>query len=1033
MAGATVVVSNNASIGTVTGADGRFTLNKVPSTGAVAVSYLGYVTQTVKVAGQTSLTVTLVTDATKVDDIVVVGYSTMKRGDITGSVASASGAVLAQMPVTNAAEALVGKIAGVQVTTTDGSVDADIMIRIRGGGSITQDNSPLYLLDGFPVDNINNVPVTDIESIDVLKDAAVTAIYGARGANGVVVVTTKAAKGGRTSVSFNSYVKTQTLARKLDVFKPYEFALWEMEYRTIRGGSLDSYISNFGYPHDLDIYKTINGNDWQDDIFGGHPISQYYNATISGGNDKTIFSASVTHNRDEGQVVGSGLQRTNANLKLVHNITKTLRWNTNTTFTHRNVDGSGVGGVSVKNALQQRPTNGLRDFFTIIPDQEEIEDPDGNAYVQYPPSQDAIQNYAKNTQYTLQTNGSFTWNIIRSLTWKTEYGLNANWAQVDKWYGPESGTAKGSGMNNQPSASKQRDNGGSWRLANTLSFVYSIKGTHNINAYIGQELNHSQTNYNFYSVRYFPSSITAQKALSNFSLGTPWEAVTSQGMPVRISSFFGNLNYDYLKRYYLTLTAREDGSSKFAPGQQWGFFPSAALAWRISNEKWMENIKFVNNLKVRASYGISGNNRISDNLYRQVYKVSNSAGPGFGEQQFDYYTFANQYLANPKLKWETTVMRNIGLDFSLFNERVTGTVDVYKNTTKDLLYTTDIPTTTGFSKMMSNIAQTTNRGYEITIDYQAIAKKDLLLGFNFNIGFNKNKIDKLASGETRWEIQSGSEYWGPYDYLLEVGQTSGMIYGLVSDGFYTVDDFDFNPDTKSYTLKDGIVDCSSISQNIAFGPGCAKFKKTTPLDMTSANPWAITYDDRQVIGNTNPKFSGGFGVNAMWKGFDLTLYFNFMYGFDVYNVNKMYISSSWRRNMTNLVSEFSYDNRFKYITTDGTNLRNDPEALAELNKDATIWSPIGIKLGVPCTYYVEDGSFLRLNTATIGYTLPESLTRKIAINKLRIYFTGNNLFLLTNYSGYDPEVNIQNGLTPGRDDGRAPRSRMYTCGVQINF
>lgn len=1030
--GATVREAGTAN-GAVTDLDGNFSLD-VADNAALEITFIGYQSQKVTARKGQKLNVTLREDANLLDEVVVLGYGNIRRSDVTGSIASVSAESISKVASSSVADALAGKMAGVQITTSDGSLDAEISVRVRGGGSITQDNSPLYLVDGFPVDEISSIPPTDIESIDVLKEASMTAIYGARGANGVIIVTTKNPKMGKTSVQFNSYVQMRSLARKLPVLDSYEFVMAEYEYEMIRKGSDESFIKNFGYYDDIDLYKYTQNHDWQDEILGANPISQYYNVTVNGGGEKTKFNLSYTRNKDEGQLIGSGLTRNNINLKLNHELFKNLKLETNATYRTRTIDGAGTAGTNIVTALRYRPTNGLTSGTLVDPDDEEENlDENGNSLNQkYTPLEENKQNYRKREESSISLKAALVWDIVKGLQFRSEYGVSTTNSNDNQFYGPLSSAASASGMNNMPSAKRTKTHKESYRLANTLTYRRLFDKTHNINLMAGQEINHAQSDNTFMSAKLFPVSITAEAALENFALGTPNQSTSYKSAPDRTASFFGRALYDYKSRYYATFTVRADGSTKFAPGKQWGTFPAGSVAWRISNEQWMKPVRFVSDLKLRASYGLAGNNRISDDLWHNIYRVySGTNAPGFKNEDYNYYQFADQtYLYDPDLKWETTITRNVGIDFGFFKNRLTGTVDLYWNTTKDLLVPSIIPNSSGYSRQMTNVGQTSNKGLEISLNGRIIESKNFQLSANFNVAFNKNKVDKLATGETEWKTKASlSNWYGTYNYKMEVGKSMGLIYGFVNDGFYTVDDFNFDETTKKWTLKPGVPDNSSFSSgNFSFKPGAMKFKKLSDSDSN-----LITEDDMTVIGNTNPKMSGGFGISGNWKNLDFTAFFNYMCDFDVLNVNKLYLNSVVRRNYSNLSTNMELARRFRYVDDAGVNVSSDPAALAALNKNARTYSWMSVTQGITMTDLIEDGSFLRLSTLTVGYTLPQQWLHSLGVKSLRLYFSGSNLFILTGYSGYDPEVNIQKGLTPGIDNNVTPRSRVYTVGINLNF
>lgn len=1033
--GVTLIVKG-ASAGTVTNLDGNYTI-QAPENGTLVVSYIGYENQEIKVNKRSKIDVKMKPSAVALDEVVVTGYGSIRRSDITGSVASVSAESISKVAATSVTDALMGKMPGVQITTADGALDAEVNIRVRGGGSITQDNSPLYIVDGFPVDNINNIPPTDIATVDVLKEASMTAIYGARGANGVVVITTKSPKAGKTSIQFNSYLQTRTLAKKLPLMDNYEFVMAEYEYQLVRNGEsgVKGFNRNFGFYDDLDLYKYIEPNDWQEDIFGGTPLSQYYNLSIDGGSEKTKFNISFTRNKDEGQMIGSGLARNNIRMRLNHELFKGVKLETNINYMNRTVDGAGTGGTNVKNALCFRPTNGLSNDFAYDYDDENLDEAGNSLNSTYTPSEDTEQNYRKKIENKLSLQAALVWDIVNHLQFRSEFGINNDYTEDRRFWGPKSSTARGAGMNNQPSAERTKSHSEGYRLANTLTYRNFFKRAHSVNLMIGQEINHSQTDNTLMSARYFPISITADAALENFVLGTPNQSTSFKDTPVRTSSFFGRALYDYRNRYYATFTFRADGSTKFAPGKQWGYFPAGSLAWRISNESWMKPVKFISDLKLRASLGLAGNNRIGNDLWQNIYRVkSGNSAPAFNNGEYNYYEFGDvKYLYDPDLKWETTITRNLGLDFGFFNNRLTGTIDLYWNTTKDLLVPSKIPNSSGYSEQLTNVGQTSNKGVEIAMSGAIIKSKNFNLDLNFNVSFNKNKVDKLASGETEWKQKAlGSDWYGTYNYKLEVGKTMGLIYGLVNDGMYTIDDFTF--ENNAWKLKPGIANASSFgSGGFSFKPGGVKFKKQAPVDPNNPDSYVVTEDDFTVIGNTNPKMIGGFGFSGNWKSIDFTAFFNFMYDFDVLNANKFYLTSNLRHNNTNLSMDMSLANRYRYVNDEGVNVANDPTALAALNQNASIYSWHSMTQGIVMSDIVEDGSFLRLGTLTIGYTLPKRWLWKLKVEKLRVYVSGSNLFTLTGYTGYDPEVNVQKGLTPGVDYNVTPRSRTYTVGINLNF
>ena len=1034
--GAAVMVQGT-KIGASTDMNGNFTLKNVPDVNkaVLVVRYVGMNEIKEPLKGRVSGIQIRMTEAVdQLDDVVIIGYGTQKRGNLTGSIASVSGKVLEKVPTASVAEAIVGKLPGVQVTAVDGSPDAEIKILVRGGGSITQDNSPLILVDGFEVNSLNDIPPTDVESIEVLKDAASTAIYGARGANGVILVTTKQPTEGRVSISLNTYLQTSTLSNKLDVMDPYEYVLMQYENARNKSSNPTGFYNKYGSAYEYYIYQGDEGTDWQDEVFGTNPITKYVDLSINGGTEQTKYKIAFIHQDRPSVMVGNGMKQNNLNVTLNTKLFKFLTFEYRTRLLHKEVDGSGTEGVSLLYALREAPTEGL-DEYMKKPEDDTYYDPDLLEEVsRFNPKEESEKNYRKRINKFLNTMGALTWNIVKGMTFRTEFGFESNTQESRRFWAADTNTGKNN--NNKPVAEWGMSQGSKWQLSNVLNYNFMLNDEHDFRLMIGQEIKSSKSSSKSYTTRYFPENTTAEKAFDNLSLGTAYQNSSSAGSPSRISSFFGRINYGYKDRYLATLTLRADGSSKFASGNRWGFFPAAAIAWRMSNEDFLKDNPVVSNLKLRLSFGTSGNDRIGSDLYHKLYGISSTRPAGWEETSRYYYKFYNtDYLYNPDVKWETTITRNLGFDFGFFKERLSGSVDLYWNTVKDLLVPSDIPGYTGYTKIMKNVGQTSNRGIELSLTGYIIDRPDFTLNATFNIGHNKNKIDKLASGEKEWILSSGwagNELLNTDDYRAYVGGTSGLIYGFINDGFYTVDDFEyFDSASRTWHLKKGVVDSSPLSGIPS--PGSAKFKKLTPVDEDSSNPYLLTSDDRTVIGKTTPKFSGGFGLNATYKGFDLGLFFNFMYGFDVFNANKINLTTFYRNNYNNFGMEVASTKRWRNYDDMGNDLRYDPEALAHFNKNATIWNPTCMGRPVSMSYAVEDGSFLRLNTATIGYTLPRVWTKKVGLNKVRFYVSGYNLFTITGYSGYEPEVNIATGLTPNIDNDRYPRSRTYTFGAQLTF
>lgn len=916
--GASVVQKGNTSNGTITDIDGNFSLS-VPANATLVFSYVGMTPQEIALKGKTKINVVMEDDAQALEEVVVIGYGTAKKKDLTGAVSTVKGAELAKVPVTNVAEALTGKLAGVQITTTDGSPDAEMIIKVRGGGSITGDNSPLYIVDGFPVSSMGDISPSDIEDITVLKDAASTAIYGAQGANGVILITTKSAKGGKTVVSYNGYIQGKSISKKLDTMSPYQFVMYNYERQALRGSSaIRGFEERYGAYGDLDLYKYQSGHDWQEEMFGNDELSQSHNINITGGNDKTKFTLSGSYANDKSLMEGNGYRRYNMNFKLRHELYKNLNLDFGARVADTETQGMGTGGGTYKirsyDAIMKAPVFGLYDQIDIDPStlpEEEYEE-----YVNATRTlKDQVNDYwRRKNERRYNFNAAINWDITKNFIYRAEGGYDYTFFQQKDWFGPKSNKAVQDG-GSLPMGEWQKKDSWKLRAAHTLTWKQTFNKIHDVNVMLGQEYVASNSETNNMIGKYFQKDIQPDKmfaSMANNSKGTGAQTISSTlGQEDRTISFFGRANYSLLDRYLLTVTMRADGSSKFARGNRWGYFPAAAVAWRVLEEPFMENAKdLMSNLKLRFSYGTAGNNRIGSAMFETTYKAYSSGKYyGAGNEQNPHYTLNNSQLANPNLKWETTITRNVGLDFGFFNERISGSIDYYWNTVKDLLI--EIPITAiGYTSMQQNIGQTSNRGVELSLNAAILQKKDYSLNFNFNIGFNKNKVDKLSEGVTSMAFNSGAfstDMRGQDDYRVIVGQPLGLVWGFVYDGIYGVDDFetyvDANGNTQfqfdksgNYILKEGQVDNSYTTSGSYGGlrPGAMKIKDLDGDGSISADK------DRTIIGKTQPKFTGGFGLNATYKWFDIAANFNFVVGNDVYNMDKMVSSQSYRNTYASL-------------------------------------------------------------------------------------------------------------------------------------
>lgn len=1064
MIGVTVRLRDGKA-GATTDLDGKFSI-EVPQNSVLVFSYIGYQEYTLTVGDRNDYVINMESENAALDEVVVIGYQTIKRKDLTGSVASVRGEDVATMPVANVAQALQGKLPGVNVTTQDGRPDATVSIRVRGGGSISQSNDPLILVDGITVKSLDDIPSDQVESIDVLKDASSTAIYGARGANGVILVTTKGAKEGKVSVSYNGYVKFNTPTKYLDTLDPYDYLafVWgnaaalgdayRVSFEKLYG--LGSYAGNNA--GGIDSYRNVPNQDIQKDVYNSS-VSHNHDLTITGGNDKTRMLFSANYMDEEGMKINSYARRASFNFKINQKITKNLDVSFDARYSDRRTMGdekttNGSGSI-LSSSYRFRPIA----TSDILGDLDAMREGNMEMYGRqstwdrYSPAARIGDYEPLYIKQRLRGTASLNWRIIDGLTYHTDLSYNRTWEE-DKIWG---GAIYNNYMNDATgeklyAGSVEWAKRGSWglRWTNTMSYDFNfLPEEHRLNLLLGHEVTDSGGDEIEIDANHFPANFTKDNAFAMINqydktAGTS-NFFSGVDMPERILSFFGRVNYTLLDRYLFTFTFRADGSSKFSPEHRWGYFPAAAIGWRISEEPFMESTRdWLDNLKLRFSYGSVGNDGIDANLWSQMWTSETDMRWQYAlnNQYSSSYDYSATEMANKDLKWETTITRNIGVDFSFFNSRLWGSVDLYWNTTKDLLMLTSIPGITGFTATYDNIGQTSNKGIEISLSGEIYKDKDWNITAGMNINFNKGNVDELADNVTGLYSSSwcGSSSFPGNDYILKEGSPVGIVRGYIYDGFYTTDDFNYV--NGQYVLKEGVADLGSFINPVhgvdrpegqnAY-PGLPKYR-----DMNDDK--VIDELDVCEIGDMNPVHTGGFNINATWKNFDLGLYFNWSYGNDVYNVNKiasMYCakeSGAYENKLAFMKDAYKIydivDGQLVHLTT--------PEQLNAANVNAKYPLPYS-ENGVTSTLAIEDGSYLRLNTLTLGYSLPQNLLRKVGISKLRIYGTVYNVFTITGYSGLDPEVsaNTSNNNatypTVGLDWGTYPRARSFVVGLNLTF
>lgn len=1000
--GATVAIEGSSG-GTITDMDGNFII-KVKKGAKITFSYVGYKSRTLTYQGQNNVTVKLEPDSKLIDEVVVVGYSSMKKTDLTGSIASVAPEDLQGFKSSSIAGALSGQVAGVQVIQSDGAPGSSFNINIRGVGTLTGDNSPLYIVDGFQVDDISYLSDADIESMQILKDASSSAIYGSRAANGVVLITTRQGKESKPIINYKGSASYRNIPAKLNVLNPYEFVKLQGEInenykKTYYQEGNDSDGNPYRY-QTLDDYIGVEGVDWQDETF--NPTwSQDHSLTITGGNDKSKYAGTFSRYTEEGIFNNSGFDRTTAKFRVDQKVSNKVSFNATVNYALTNKKGAGTTADNgrfnmLAQILSARPTGGLRltneELLESAIDPEMLETGESLAQVNPVKQTQSVTNKKRAEMWS--ANASINWQIIKGLTFKTAATYNTTNSRTDIFYNDGSKEAYRNGQ--KPYGQSQMGRDVRWVNSNTLTWKQSIK-KHNYTVMLGHEVSSKSSEYLLGQSMDFP---IYNNGNDNLGMGATPSKVTSNYYDNRLLSFFAQATYNYDDRYLLTATIRADGSTVFSAKNKWGYFPSFSTAWRINEEDFMKDIDWISNMKLRFGWGLVGNDRISNYLSLDLYEVDKY---GVGTQLVSVLT--PKQLQNADLKWEASSTVNLGLDLGFFQNRLNITADFFIKNTKDLLLAQSLAHATGFESQMQNIGKIQNKGIELSLTSTNVQTKNFMWQTNFNISFIRNELKALANGVDAMYARSGFDSnFTAYDYIAKVGESLGLIYGYEFDGIYQSSDFYVTP-TGNYVLKEG------ITNNARYGtlePGVVKYKDQD-------GDGVITTNDRTVIGNTLPKWYGGITNNFTFKGVDFSFMFQFNYGNDVYNATRLYATQtrSGRRNFLAEVAD-------RWSPTNASNLV--PKYDGYITNDVY-------------SRFVEDGSFLRLKNVTLGYTLPTKWTKKFYVSKLRVYASGQNLFCLDNYSGYDPEVSTaaSNPMTPGLDWGAYPKSRIFTIGAEIQF
>lgn len=1015
------VTVKGTSTGTITSMDGEFTI-KAKEGSVLQFSFIGYKTKSVTVGKQTVLDISLEEDAQSLDEVVVVavGYGDVRRRDLTGSIGKANMDDLNKVPVNNIAEALGGRIAGVQVSSKDGGLGDNFSIVIRGAGSLTQSTEPLYVIDGFPQETsgMSALNPNDIESVDVLKDASATAIYGSRGANGVVIITTKKGKSGRATVNYSGSMTASVVKNKMDLMNGYDFANLQKEImagniKDVNGEEVDEFT--YYYLKDgitMDDYKTFPSYDWQDEIYRT-AISHSHYVGLTGGSDKMDYSASLSYSNQEGVIINSDLTRYQGRFNFSQKINDRVKVNANANFSSNVQNGPNPSNAetTVSNSLMYS----IWGYRPVSPSGSDLlaelydSDVDMTNDYRFNPVRSAKNEYRRTTTNNLAANLGVEWEIINNLKLKVTGGYTGRDIKREEFNGSNTRTGNSHPANTQSkgiNAFLKQDEKRDYLNENTLSYSFA-KNEHSLSALGGITFQKSTSYYT--TIR--QDHITNESfGMSGIGKGSAVPEVTSSKGENGMISYLGRVNYNYASKYYATVSMRADGSSKFAKDNRWGYFPSTSLAWAFGREEFVAKaLPWLSNGKLRASWGLTGNNRIGnyDYMAKLVTNSNTYKYPWEGSFTPGYVLGS---MANNKLKWETTEQFDFGLDLGFFDGRINLNVDYYIKTTKDLLLNADVPASSGYSTATLNVGKLRNKGLEVTLESINIKNKNFTWTSSFNIAFNTNEIVALNDGQesmisfVNWD----NKYKTMPAYISQKGKAAGSMYGYVSQGTYKYEDFNTSVGANGktiYTLKD---DVPRLSDNVQ--PGDPKYKKLVD-DGTNQ----ITDADRTIIGNGQPKHIGGLNNNLIYKNWDLNIFLQWSYGNDALNANRMVFENPQSRKNTNMFKSY--------------NKRWTPE-----NPESNMPRARAIGGEYYSSRYVEDASYLKLKNISVGYNFNQETLRPLGLNAVRVFLSMENIATFTGYSGSDPEVSTRDGvLTPGFDWSAYPRSFNTSLGVNITF
>jgi TonB-linked SusC/RagA family outer membrane protein len=1021
--GATVKIKGTTTI-VVTNQDGIYRVIAPSKATVLVFSFIGTTTVEQAVGNQIRINVTLADENKGLNEVVVLGYTNAKRKDLTGAVATVNMEDALKAPVGSIDNALAGRVAGLVVTGNDGQPGQANNITVRGYGSITQDASPLFVIDGFPLEaaDFNSLSPQDIESISVLKDASSTAIYGSRGANGVVIVTTKRGKVGTPVVSYNFYYALQAVPKLIPLMDSYNFIKFQLELSSdsnlVNGPAQKYLFQGTGLPGNvprrtIDYYQNFPTTRLADYYFKTSP-AQNHDISMRGGTDATQYSISGNFYDLTGAVVNTGFKRSQARFVLDQKLSDAVKVGFNVNYAYTKSYGAQVGAqlnasyqTPIANIYKFNPTAGANSTVAFDPLTDLDENPDNPDSQTYNPLVDA-QNILYNTfTNNLVANAYGQVRITKNLLFKSTAGLTKNALENDQFY--NANTLKGNQLRYGHGVNGSISNVylNVFLNENTLSFNKIFDGGHTLNLLGGfSETTTNTKNYGLQGSQ-LPNTSEGLDGLEEAPTGQSSVTASSSSRNF-LASYFVSGNYNYKERYLLTANFRADGSSKFSPANRWGYFPSAAVAWRVSNEAFMKDIKVINDLKFRASYGAIGNNRIGD--FSQLPQFSFPTSYGYTYNNANVAGAAVSNFGNPDLKWETVLEKDLGVDITLLNNRIQFTADAYRRTTSNLLLNAQIPYTTGLANSFINVGSIQNQGLEFTLNTVNIQSKTFRWASNFNISFNSNKVLGLSNGSRQLltSLSWDDKYGANAAYIAQVGQPVSQFYGLIFDGVYQYSDFDKLP-SGAYLLKPGLPG-NGNTNNALIKPGDIRYKDIN-------GDGKIDSHDFTIIGNALPLHTGGFSNNFTFHNFDLNVFFQWSYGGQIEDASRYMFEGNGRQGLG--VNQWaSYENRWEPDNPSNTLFRAGGQGIQYYYS----------------TRVIEDGSYLRLKTVSLGYSLPKNLLSRIKLKSARLYVSAQNLITWTNYQGPDPEVSARNStLTQGFDYTAYPHARTTTFGINISL